>query len=206
MTSRSTSREEASDVSNHMQTSCSHDASTITTPLQLGTNFGAFPGAPVYDRMPRPPNQGPSNPTPSAASVLSPPQPLGDDVIPDPPHIPATPLDPLMVAQAPHIDHINPESGPVTGGTKVNILGENLHPELRCVFGGSLAHKTWVGSSAYECRSPPKPASGQVEVSFEGVPNKRPKPIFTYEDNRKERCECSHFVGTPTLVSQSLVP
>ena len=193
MASRSTSREDGGGVSNRMQTSWFYDGSAVTTPHRSGTEymhgngFGTSPGAPVYDRIPQPPNQGPCNPTPSAASLLSPSQPLGDDAISDSAHTPTTPLDPLVVAQAPHIDHINPESGPVTGGTKVIILGANFHPELRCVFGGVLAPKTWVSNTAYECQSPPKPTPGQVEVSFEGVPNKRPRPTFTYEDNRKEK-------------------
>ena len=154
MASRSASREEGSGVSNRLQTSCFHNRSAVTTPRQLGTEylqgdgFGASPEAPVYDHMPQLPNQGPGNPAPSVASVLSPSQPLGDYAIFGPASIPATPLDPLMVARAPHIDHINPESGPVTGGTKVNILGENFHPELQCVFGGALAPKTWVSNTA----------------------------------------------------------
>ena len=94
----------------------------------------------------------------------------------------AIPHDAPPVSQVPHIDRINPKSGPVAGGTEVIILGKNFHRELRCLFGGDCAKGTWFSDTAYECYSPPRREAGQVEVAFEGVPNMQPAPKFTYED------------------------
>jgi hypothetical protein len=190
-----TSCDEGNNVSTRQQAPSSHNGSAVTIPQLSETelsrdSLGAFSRAPLDDHTNQLSNSAPHNPASTsalfqvlaAATARSQPQQQGDEAMSNSPHIAATPHDPPLGPQAPHIDHIKPRSGPVAGGTEVTILGKNLRPELRCVFGGDWAIGTCFSDTAYECRSPPKQAPGQVEVGFEGVPNTQPAPKFTYED------------------------
>lgn len=101
----------------------------------------------------------------------------------DSPQIPAIPADLALGTRAPRIVHVTPGTGPISGGTKVIILCNNI-PKLRCFFGGELAiDDHWFNDAAYVCYSPPKQIPGPVDVRFEGM---EPKATFTYEDRREQ--------------------
>jgi hypothetical protein len=190
----STPCEERNDVSTQQQASFSRDGSAVAIPPLSTTglsrdSLGTFPRAPVYGYIPQPPNRRPHNPAPTStifqagANPRSQLQPRDDEAMSDSPQIPATPDDLAMGTRAPCIAHVTPETGPISGGTKVTILCENICPKLRCFFGGELAIGDWFSDTAYVCRSPPKQIPGPVDVRFEGM---QPKATFTYEDRREQ--------------------
>jgi len=102
------------------------------------------------------------------------------------PYIPFPPLNPAPPPQVslPHIQRINPRSGPITGRTEVFLLGTNFPRETSVTFGEKRAHTEWFSETACVCISPPASIAGPVEVTFSGLPMGATQS-FTYLDTRE---------------------
>merc|ERR1712185_281718 len=85
-----------------------------------------------------------------------------------------------------HVSEVVPSSGPVSGGTRVSVLGARFRESatLRCRFeaSGATAAARRVGVGQLECASPPSSGAGsrRVEVSVNGQQFSSSGVAFTY--------------------------
>jgi hypothetical protein len=85
----------------------------------------------------------------------------------------SAPSDPVSSRDVPRprISAVIPESGPMLGGIKITVLGQNFTPQHQCVFGQSIC--TWTtfwNEGALTCLLPSSPAPRRVIVSIHGFP------------------------------------
>lgn len=98
------------------------------------------------------------------------------------------------VEPAPRIERINPKSGPVTGGTEVDVFGTGFPFGQGCLFGGNTAPTHWYSDAHCLCFTPPSHVPGPVTVRF-GTSVGDSTQYFTYEDSR----ENDMYVHSPSL-------
>jgi hypothetical protein len=112
-----------------------------------------------------------------------------------PPFYPTLPLSnntsPML--STPHIQRINPKSGPITGGTEIEVFGTGFFQCQQVLFGGTAVHMHWDSDTHCVVTSPPGYAPGAVGVWF-GTPNGSPIQFFTYVDSRENEL-CVHSSG-----------
>ena len=104
----------------------------------------------------------------------------------------AEPPDSGSLPPLPNIERIIPASGPITGGTKVSLIGSGFPLQHPCAFGGSPAPTIQQNEILCLCMSPPSDTPGPVTVRFERVGFMGTTQIFTYVDTREnEAYVCS---------------
>lgn len=113
--------------------------------------------------------------------------------------IPSNPLLDQLIANMlggqPHIQVVNPISGPLNGGIEAIILGANFGHSHLCVFGDAVAQTTWWNSGTLRCIVPPAAVPGPVVITIQGHPlvvgggegaGGSHTPVwFNYEDTRE---------------------
>jgi hypothetical protein len=142
--------------------------------------------------------------TPQSPIAIDPPPqsaPDADNAVFYPVNLAPSLLDPAPPPQAslllPHILRINPKSGPITGGTEVDLLGSNFPRDAFCLFEQAPALTEWFNETVCLCISPPSITAGTVEVKFGGVLAMGATRSFTYVDTR----ENDMYVPSPYLKS-----
>ncbi|EKX41894.1 hypothetical protein GUITHDRAFT_112034 [Guillardia theta CCMP2712] len=101
-------------------------------------------------------------------------------------------------------DRVTPTVGSKNGGTSVLVVGSNLEPSHRCLFGGvEAARSQLISSSALECFTPASSFVGRVvvQVSLDGsIEMSAMKLSFTYAPDATV-----HFANMGSMVYQSVV-
>lgn len=59
-----------------------------------------------------------------------------------------------FVIPPPQLSSVNPASGPTQGGTSVELIGSDMHPNAVVTFGANTATCTWVSSGKLTCTTP----------------------------------------------------
>ncbi|MDK2820346.1 MAG: large repetitive protein [Clostridia bacterium] len=71
------------------------------------------------------------------------------------------------LATTPQIDSVSPSSGPLSGGTKVTISGNNFTANSKVYFDESQALEVYyVNNTELEVKTPPSPVSGKVDIKI----------------------------------------
>lgn len=114
-----------------------------------------------------PPSAGEQSSPPTSSPPASQSTSGGDSAVDSEPSNPESSHD----APRPKISAVIPESGPMLGGIKITVLGQNFTPQHQCVFGQSVC--TWTtfwNEGALTCLLPSSAIPRRVIVSIHGFP------------------------------------
>lgn len=103
--------------------------------------------------------------------------------------LPKVEQPPIAVAPtlpAPSILQVIPNTGALSGGINIAILGTNMPNGATVMFGGRVATTTACQSSYISCLLPPGSAPGPVDVTIQGYGRSNPPATFLYEAPTKE--------------------
>jgi hypothetical protein len=97
-------------------------------------------------------------------------------------------FQPTSSLENPTISRVIPNTGPVTGGIEIALIGSHFLPSSRCIFGSEAVSVTWQGEDSLVCILPPARKPGLVPVTVSaGGPNTDCNDdtslLFTYQDN-----------------------
>lgn len=84
---------------------------------------------------------------------------------------------PTLEKSIPILNHVFPTNGPCTGGIRITITGDHLHPGLTLMFGHRAAKTLSCTSNMMLCLLPMAETSGPVVLSFKEHPLMRASPI-----------------------------